>query len=555
MDGNPWRSSDSLANIQYPSCKLGYYGPGLLVGKSLPAPVIFADDVYFQSYCHDNKPAYMAGTLYDVPATYLDPVVKDWNRYLDISGASSGTFQNSIYPIIISFTTNFIITFTMTVLAFINMRDKPYKSASRFLKLGSLIASINLAITLSNLICMLKDEYDHFGIAGKHCVMEFFEYDTTFITLDFISTFLLQCCQTFILMRTFERKQEKHVIFGVGISLSLISNLLWVVPKYHDIVHGFSQQNENDNWELLPPFVYMFKIVIAASYASLIINYMISKRRFCFRTLQLAFITHLALFVVLLLPGFFIADLANYWIYELSELFNTTCYVSCTYVVWEWLERLDIEQKREQAQSILGRAIYEDEQQNYMFAKYALKVQDALTRKESAAESATQFGIDDDGKSLMSKYEEIDDMGDTRKQVLATTTRTVQLESTTTSKSDNDAITDSDSLGHDIHTVNQVKFNTQRGYKDVAHEAFDSTVNNVVYFTDKVMLKTFGSSSFGGSSKSSSTNSKNDKEQVKKRIGLDRTNKVYVYSTKDIEFDSDIDEEDEDEDDGSSPEV
>lgn len=539
MDGNPWRSSDNIAEIEYPSCKLGYYGPGLLVGKSLPAPVIFADDVYFQSYCHDSKPAYMAGTLYDVPATYLDPVVKDWNRYLDISGSNSGTFQNSIYPIIISFTTNFIITFTMTVLAFINMRDKPYKYASRLLKLGSLIASINLAITLTNLIYMLRDEYNHLGIAGKHCVMEFFEYDTTFITLDFISTFLLQCCQTFILMRTFGRKQEKQVIFGVGISLSLISNLLWVIPKYHDIVHGFSQQNENDNWELLPPFVYMFKIVIAASYASLIINYMISKRRLCFQTLQLTFMTHLALFVVLLLPGFFIADLANYWIYELSELFNTTCYVSCTYVVWEWLERLDIIQKREQAQSILGRAIYEDEQQNYMFAKYALKVQDALTRKESLSESPASIHNDDD-KSIISKYEGGPDE-DPRKQVLATTTRTVQLEDTVTSNSINNTTHDSD-----MHSVNQVRFNTQRGYKDMAHEAFDSTVNNVVYFTDKVMLKTFGSNSFGGSSKSSS-NSKNEKEQVKKRIGLDRTNKVYVYSTKDIEFESDIEEEDEDE--------
>ncbi|KAG0672211.1 pH-response regulator protein palH/rim21 [Maudiozyma exigua] len=477
----------------------------------------------------------MTGTLYDIPATYWDPIVKDWNRFISLDDSQSCSFRYGIFPMIISFTTNFIITFTLTVLVFLSMNDKPYIYASRSLKLGSLVATINLAISLTNLINLLKKQYEKLGMLGRFYMVQFFELNATFVALDFISTFILQCSQTFILMRMFERKKEKQVIFAVGISLAIISNLLWAVPRYHEIIHGISVKNENDNWELLPPFVYMFKIIIAASYASLIIKFIVNKRHQCFKTAQLTLLTIFTIIVVLLLPGFFVADLASFWIYELSELFNTTCYVGCTFVVWEWLERLSIIQKRQQAQSILGRAIYEDEQQNYTFAKYTLKVQDALTRKESVCSSST---------SVFTRSEDVLEKLVAGLDSNATTAKTIKLNSISQSVSDNDdPISTNDEL-HELQSINRVQFNTERSYTDILHETFDNTINHVVYFSDKIG-KNIGSYSMGSGSKSS-TNSRRGKEQVKKRIGLDMTNKVYVYSTKDVQFDSDVDDEDDD---------
>lgn len=533
MDGTLWRAAGNAEEIRYPSCDLNALGPGLLVGKSVPATVMFADQIYFQSFCYKKSPAYMTGTLYDIPATYWDPIVRDWNKFISLDDSQSGSFRYGIFPMIISFTTNFIITFTLTVLVFLSMNDKPYIYASRSLKLGSLVATINLAISLTNLINLLKKQYEKFGMLGRFYMVQFFELNATFVTLDFISTFILQCSQTFILMRMFERKKEKQVIFAVGISLAIISNLLWAVPRYHEIIHGISVKNENDNWELLPPFVYMFKIIIAASYASLIIKFIVNKRHQCFKTAQLTLLTIFTIIVVLLLPGFFVADLASFWIYELSELFNTTCYVGCTFVVWEWLERLSIIQKRQQAQSILGRAIYEDEQQNYTFAKYTLKVQDALTRKESACSSSS---------SDFTRSEDVLEKSVAGLGPNATTAKTIKLNSNSQSVSDNDDPQSTNDELHDLQSINRVQFNTERSYTDVLHETFDNTVNHVVYFSDKIG-KTIGSYSMGSGSKSS-TNSRRGKEQVKKRIGLDMTNKVYVYSTKDVQFDSDIDDED-----------
>ena len=537
MDGTLWRAAGDAQAIRYPSCDLNPLGAGLLVGRSVPATVMFADQIYFQSYCYKNNPAYMTGTLYDIPATYWDPIVKDWNKFISLNDSHSGSFRYGIFPMIISFTTNFIITFTLTVLVFLSMNDKPYIYASRSLKLGSLVATINLAISLTNLINLLKKQYEKFGMLGRFYMVQFFELNATFVTLDFLSTFILQCSQTFILMRMFERKKEKQVIFAVGFSLAIISNLLWAVPRYHEIIHGISVKNENDNWELLPPFVYMFKIIIAASYASLIIKFIVNKRRQCFKTAQLALLTILTIIVVLLLPGFFIADLASFWIYGLSELFNTTCYVGCTFIVWEWLERLSIIQKREQAQSILGRAIYEDEQQNYTFAKYTLKVQDALTRKESSCSSAS---------SVFTRSEEMVEKSIAGLGPNATTTRTIKLNSNSQTVADNEDLLNRDDELRELQSINKVQFNTERSYGDLLHETFDNTINHVVYFSDKVG-KAVGSYSMGSGSKSSTT-SKKGKEQVKKRIGLDMTNKVYVYSTKDVQFDSDIDEDDDDDD-------
>lgn len=548
MDGNLWRASDNAANIQYPSCDVNYEGAGLLIGKSLPAPVMFADDIYFQSFCYKDSPAYMSGTLYDLPATYLESVMTDWNMFLSLKNSCSGSFRFGIFPMIISFTTNFIITFTLTVLIFLSMNDKPYIYASRLMKIGSIISTINLAISLTNLIKLLKHQYEKYGILGKFYMVQFFELNSTFVTLDFLSTFILQCCQTFILMRIFERKKEQKIIFFVGVTLAVVSNLLWAVPRYHEIAHGISIKDENNNWELLPPFVYMFKIIIAASYACLIINFIITKRHQCFKTAQLTLLTILTILVVLLLPGFFIADLASFWIYELSELFNTTCYVSCTFVVWEWIERLSIVQKREQAQSILGRAIYEDEQQNYTFAKYTLKVQDALTRKETVS----SLGSDSMTKSSnVNDYPRSDKSGESyMNKLFHTAAKTIHIQTASTSELEdededegNNPLTLLPDDARDIQSINQVHFNTERSYRDIAHATFDNTVNNVVYFSDKIG-KTIGSYSLHTSSKSSS-NSKNEKNEVKRRIGLDMTSKVYVYSTKDVEFDSDLENDEE----------
>lgn len=529
--GEIWRSNTNGNEFVYPSCNMLHLGSGLLIGHSLPAKAMFVDDIYFQSYCLNGNPTYMTGTLHRIPGTYLDSVMDDWAQYLSRTDPNTGSFQHSIMPMIISFTANFVITFALTILAFLNVSDKPYIYASRLLKLGATIASINIAVSLAKLMKMLNDEYTNLGIIEKYFMISLFRINTLFVTLDFLSIFILQCCQTFILMRIFERNQEKRIIFFVGISLAIISNILWILPRYHQIIYGLTEEDENNNWELLPPFVYMFKIVIAASYASLIINFIIRRRKFCYKNLQLTILTFLTIISVLLLPAFFIADVTNYLISEITELFNTTCYVGSTFIVWEWLERLSVIQKREQAQSILGRAIYEDEQQNYTFARYALKVQDALSRKESV--SKYEYGSS--SNTIMSGYS-ADDINTTRRTMESDFD--LDLSQPKSLKTIN---SDSKEGPSDNQSVNRIRFNTKRSYIDIAHEKIDNTLNNIIYFTDHIILKKLGARSSGGSS-SSSTNSKERKELVRKRIGLDITNKVYVYSTKEVNFESDDEE-------------
>lgn len=101
-------------------------------------------------------------------------------------------------------------------------------------------------------------------------------------------------------------------------------------------------------------------------------------------------LTLLALIIVLLQPGFFVADVANIWVDDLSEIFNTTCYVGSAVIVWEWVDHILILERKVQAQSVLGRPVYEDDQEDYHFAKYALKVQDAISRDSETGESGSR---------------------------------------------------------------------------------------------------------------------------------------------------------------------
>lgn len=483
----------------YVSCRRQNLGSGLLVGDILPDIVAFVDEALFQSYCDNGLPVYNTAKDGKEAYHYLEIVTKDWNKYLMRKGIYERSFSYGVYPVVLSFTANFVITISLTLLIFLNIGDRRYKYTSRLLKIGSLISSINILIFVTRALKKLKSEHEKYGITTAGSVMSLYSSDLTFSILDLISVFMIQLCQVMIVNRLFPRNLEKRICIFLGVPLVVVSNVLWAVLRLDQ-----SMRTSPRYWGTLPPFVYLFRIALSTSYACTITSYSFIKRRFCIHSFQMGILSLLAILVVLLQPILFITDVSDAWLWGVGELFTTTCYVGSAFIVWEWLERLTTLERNEQAQSILGRPFYEDEQQEYRIARYALEVQRAL---------GEDYDEDDEGFSRIPSF-----IQDSPSSLCATNSK--------------NTIT----VGKERESFDQVKFNQRPAIKEILKQKLFTSYIYVMRLITQA--KNWGLEMLNIKSKGKQESAKRE-GIVRKRIGLDKRDEVYIYSTKDIVFESD----------------
>lgn len=497
---------------EYESCQAQQLGSGILIGKVVPHLVSFVGRVTFNSYCVHGYPVYNAVKFNKELFHYPLLQEQNWQKFISTGSQEeqNGSFPYGIYPVILSFTANFVMTVFLTLLSFINIKGKRHRHAARLLKIGSTIASVNIVIFVTCSLKQLHNEHEENGVTTTGGIMDLFYERLVYSILDLISFFLLQLCQVMIVTRLFYRDSEKRMTFFLGVLLVLAANILWSIPQF-----ATSDEEQQDRWEILAPFVYLLRIAVAASYASTIISYGILKRRYCLASSQMVILSVITALVVLLQPALFLADVSNVWLSGVGELFNSTCYVGSTSIVWEWLERLSVVRKKEEAQSILGRPIYEDEQGDYRIANYALRVQHALTQR-------TPNNTDSDNGVELEQMSPSSQVGTSTRDT-GSSCAVVPQNST------------------ERESVYQVNFKQKQPFAEAAKQKMSHACDTLLYFADQVILKSLGTLSMG--SKKSIT-SANREALVRKRIGLDRPNEVYVYSTKDVNFDSDRDEDD-----------
>lgn len=492
------KNQNSLKHT-YVSCKSQELGSGLLVGDILPDTVAFIEKAVFQSYCDDELPVYNTAKDGAEFFHYLDVVTEDWNKYLMRNGAYDGSFSYGVYPVVLSFTANFVITVFLTLLIFLNISGRRYKHTSRLLKMGAMISSINIVIFVTRALKKMKSEHDRYGVATARSIMSLYTSDLTFSILDLISIFMIQLCQVMIVNRLFPRDLEKRIVIFLGVPLVLISNILWAIPRFSKHI-----KNSPRHWDTLPPFVYLFRIALSTSYSCTITSYAFIKRRFCVQSFQMGILTILGVLVVLLQPALFLTNVSDAWLWGVGELFNTTCYVGSTFIIWEWLERLNTLERNEQAQSILGRPIYEDEQQDYQIARYALELQRAL---------GEDYDEDGEGFSKLPSF-----IQDIPSSLYVSNSKV------------------SSSFGKDRGNFNQVKFNQRPAIKEILRQKLMNSYENLMGSLGQ--FKHWSLEMLSVKSKKKAENAEREKI-VRKRIGLDRRDGVYVYSTKDIVFESD----------------
>ena len=587
----------------------------------------------FQSFCYNGYPIYSAfhkNQIHD----FLPPVLKDWeysvhgpkktsenldgklvynNQEIDIkqrkrsnlispenptfnskhlikkstdlsfdkhtmSILNMHSFKYSIYPILYSITTSLIVVLVLTLVVFIKPRGRQTKSSTRLLLyLGTILASINLLRLIIMIFKMFQKQHRVLGASSSNEVLAYILNDSFFNVVQYLAEFMCYLVQLQNIMRLYHRITEKRLTFCIGLTLLIIYEALWGVCTF--INEGGLTIEENTRLEnslgLLSAVVYLIRISIGTCYALIIIINVIVNRQLCFHNNNGMFLmTTLAVVSVCLQPCLFIVDIANFWVEHLSMVFNPTCSVASAVVIWDWIDRLQFLQKAKQAQSILGRPVYmenELDEPRHM-VKYGLKLLNVLKKLEKDEDDKNGF---DNGQEFSNN----------KNIILAGELSNPDMEQDQLSFN-HSQIEDSED---ELYAMDDIQLQDSRStstHSDDPHISLVQKIFNkcsyaldsLVEFGDNYIINTLAqkssiSSSFSESNSNIITNASNNKKKIynmkrkkkhnlgtltenhysndymhnenydKRKIGTELHNannkneRVYIYSTKEADFD------------------
>ncbi|CCH44933.1 pH-response regulator protein [Wickerhamomyces ciferrii] len=438
---------------------------------------------YYKPFCYNEGPVLSSFKRFGVNA--LPQMEQQWNQYRE---STYGDFKYSIYPIIYSLTVSTVMAIFLTIIVFTNHTQKP----SWLLRVGSLLASINLVILIVRAIIFLSRQHA-LGVSDGAKLLDDLQSDEVFNIIDFIFVLIAQFAQVQIIIRLFSRVKEKRVSFILGGLLSICAQVIWGVSTFSNF-----DQTEDSDISILPAFTYLLRIALATMYSGLIIIYMLGKRNFIFQK-SIILLTILTFLVINLQIAFFITDISNIWVSELSEIFNTTIYVSVTVIPWEWINRVHALERHQQREGVLGRPVYEDEYRD--IAKYEIldeNVQNNLINDTNDNDNNDNNNNDNDGN---------DDGNQNDTNGNGNSNRNTPR-------------------GHD-EQGNKTKFTSK------IKDTFSNTTNTLMYFTDQVIA--YGLAVPRSVSVSSTAR---ENEQRQKRANNANRKEVYIYSKKEVVIDS-----------------
>jgi PalH/RIM21 len=179
-----------------------------------------------------------------------------------------------------------------------------------------------------------------------------------------ISDTFLWLAQVQTLIRLFPRQKEKAIIKWTGFALILLDTIFSMLDNF--MVQGDMQlirrpQNFNSSISVLS---YLFQLAFSVIYMASVIYYSIVKRRFAYyhrRMRNISVVALLSLISVAIPVVFFVVDIANYAVIGWSDYVRWVGAAAGSVVVWEWVERVEVLERKERKDGILGREIFEDD--------------------------------------------------------------------------------------------------------------------------------------------------------------------------------------------------
>lgn len=345
-----WRYEDFDEKV-YPGCKPLLLPFGLLISDNSKFGVELASEINYQQRCYESSAPMLNtnnGLMLNNFAVSLPMINQTWQDFTN--HGAKGSFAYSVVTVIYSISILAVITWFLNLFVATNYTIKP----SLLLRASTTLSSIYLLITVIMAIIELHKQQAE-GFLHGAMLFDSINSNIALSVIDLIAVFLLQINQVQVIMRIFLRQKDKRMTFFVGVLASITSQVLWAISQFH----SFSDDSEAG--DILPAFQYLVRIAMGACYAALISVFILTKINYILANKDIWLITLLTIILIYGPVAFFIADVSNAWVYDLSEIFSVVTYDICVVIPWEWCNKFNSIMKAKEKEGVLGRKFYEDE--------------------------------------------------------------------------------------------------------------------------------------------------------------------------------------------------
>lgn len=178
-----------------------------------------------------------------------------------------------------------------------------------------------------------------------------------------MSDLFLWLAQIQTLIRLFPRRKEKLVIKWVGFVLILLDIIFSCLNTFY--IDSSTYENRPRSYrDAIPALSYLFQLALNLLYAAWVGYYIMTKRRYAFYHVSMpeiciiAFIASLSLLIPVV---FFLVDILKSDVSAWGDYFRWVGSAAASIVVWEWIERIELLEREEKKDGILGREIFEED--------------------------------------------------------------------------------------------------------------------------------------------------------------------------------------------------
>lgn len=174
-----------------------------------------------------------------------------------------------------------------------------------------------------------------------------------------ISDTFLWLAQVQTLIRLFPRHKEKVTIKWLGFALILFDTVFSILNNF---IFQSAKSRPRSFGDAIPALSYLFELAIGLIYASCVVYYSLSKRRFAFwhaKMRNICLVAACSLIAVLIPVVFFVLDVSNSDVATWGGYIRWVGAAAASVVVWEWVERIEALERDERKDGILGREIFD----------------------------------------------------------------------------------------------------------------------------------------------------------------------------------------------------
>lgn len=322
---------------------------GLVVSRS-DDMLQFVDGGLFQPTCFKGLSPMMNLEMGYMMHQFSQPLPAVYDLWTDYTLLPRGGFPDGVVSTVYLLAVLAVITWFLTIFVFTNYTIKPLM----LLKLSLILALAYLFGVVVRLITELHDQQRQGYLHGL-MLLETLNNSVWLLVLDLVAVFLLQINQVQVIMRIFQRQKERRLALFVGVVCAVASQVIWGITKFHDFA------TDNEAGDIMPAFIYLVRIAMAVCYAAIIMVFMLSKVHYLLPYKRIWVISILTIVLIYTPVAFFIADVSNLFVYELSEIFSVVTYVICVVMPWEWCNKFNMIMRDKEKDGVLGRRFYEDE--------------------------------------------------------------------------------------------------------------------------------------------------------------------------------------------------